>query len=84
MPATLLTRLAVSKFIHKQGFGTYLVYEAMMHTLAAGEHSASAVLLVDAIDENAIRFYEKCGFKRLHSDALRLFISTKDIRKLEH
>lgn len=79
MPATLLTRLAVCIDMQKQGIGQLLLVQAMKHTLKSLEYSASEVLLVDAIDDDAINFYKKFGLQLLQEDGSRLFIPTKKI-----
>lgn len=79
MPATLLTRLAVSSNVQGLGLGRLLLAQAMRHTLASLQYSGSEVFLVDAIDDNAVRFYERHGLQVLRDDGQRLFIPTRKI-----
>lgn len=79
IPSTLLTRLAVSTTSQGEGLGSMLLGKAMMFTLAALEYSASELLIVDAIDEDAISFYQRHGFELIHDDGRRLFITTRRI-----
>ncbi|MFT4187515.1 MAG: GNAT family N-acetyltransferase [Aeromicrobium sp.] len=80
MPATLLARLAVASGAQNRGLGKLLLVRAMEHVLVALEHSASEVLLVDAIDDNAVAFYRRHGFQLLHGDGRRMFLPTQTIR----
>jgi GNAT superfamily N-acetyltransferase len=67
IPAVLLARLAVDERVQGQGLGRYLFEEALGLTLQL-VHSgpvAFRLLVTDAIDETAARFYERFGFVRL-------------------
>lgn len=81
MPATLLTRLAVASSSQGEGLGGLLLASAMRFTLAALEFSASEVFIVDAINDDAARFYQHHGLRLLRDDGQRLFVTTKDIAK---
>ncbi len=78
MAATLLTRLAVSCDMQGKGFGKLLLVEAMTISVRAAHLTGSFVLLVDALDENAQRFYERYGFERFR-ESRRLFLPMKTI-----
>lgn len=81
MPATLLAKLAVAQDHQGKGYGGRLLNEAMKLAIRASRYSASAVFVVDAIDDNAKRFYERYGLESFKNDARRLFIPMKTITK---
>ncbi|MFZ1382684.1 MAG: GNAT family N-acetyltransferase [Scrofimicrobium sp.] len=82
MPATLLTRLAVSRDRQGEGFGGVLLEQAMRHALLSLEFSASEMFVVDAADQNAIEFYKRHGLELLHEEGRRLIIPTLSIAHL--
>ncbi len=81
MPGTLLARVAIDRRYQGHGLGKRALIEAMRHTLIAMEHSASEVLILDAVDHRAAIFYSKVGFTPLARHSLRMFMLTKHIRK---
>jgi predicted GNAT family N-acyltransferase len=82
VPATLLGRLAVSQEFRGQGMGELLLLDALKRVLLNSREIASAVVAVDAKDENARNFYLRYGFIPLPSQANRLFYPVKTIEKL--
>ena len=79
LPAALIGRLAVSRDAQGQGVGKMLLADAIKRTLAVSEQIAIYALVVDAIDDSAIGFYEQVGFTRLSDDSPRLFLPLKTI-----
>ena len=67
VPAVLLARLAVDDRVQGQGLGRYLFEEALGLTLQAASSGPLAfrLLVTDAIDEAAAKFYEHFDFVRL-------------------
>jgi GNAT superfamily N-acetyltransferase len=65
IPAVLLARLALDEKLHGQGLGAELLADAIERTVAATEYVVARMLVVDALDEQAARFYERYGFLRL-------------------
>jgi GNAT superfamily N-acetyltransferase len=76
----LVARLAVDRREQGQGLGGTLLAEATRKALVAAEAAAARLLVVDAIDENAARFYERHGFIRTPELPLRLHRRMKDVR----
>ena len=70
IPGVLLARLAVDQRVQGQGLGRYLFGEALGLSLqlATAGPVAFRLFVTDAIDEQAVRFYERFGLHRL-SDA---------------
>ena len=79
MPAALIGRLAISKAAQGQGIGKLLLADAIKRTLAVSDQIAIYTMVVDAINDNAIGFYEQFGFTRLSNDSPRLFLPLKSI-----
>jgi GNAT superfamily N-acetyltransferase len=67
IPAVLLARLAVDERVQGQGLGRYLLEEALGLTLQLARTGPVAfrLLVTDAIDDAAVRFYEHFGLVRL-------------------
>jgi predicted N-acetyltransferase YhbS len=70
VPAILLGRLAVAQVHQGKRLGGALVADALMR--AAGTDAAGYVMVVDAIDKTAARFYAHLGFEALADDPHRL------------
>jgi GNAT superfamily N-acetyltransferase len=67
IPGVLLARLAVDSRAQRQGLGAFLFEEALGLTLQLVQTGPVAfrILVTDAIDDNAARFYEHFGLVRL-------------------
>jgi predicted N-acetyltransferase YhbS len=78
--AVLLARLAVNRTDRGEGLGSLLLTEALRKAVAAGEHAAARLVIVDAIDDQAAAFYRRHGFITAPEHELRLYRRTKDIR----
>ncbi len=81
LPVTLLGRLAISENYKGQGLGKFLLIDALKRSFEASKVIGSIAVVVDPIDENAIRFYENFGFVLL-SDSGKMFLSMKKIERL--
>ena len=75
----LITRLAIDKRYAKQGYGEWLLIDALSRLLQASEIVAFPVVIVDAKD-GAIGFYEKFGFTPFQDSTNKLFLTIADIR----
>jgi GNAT superfamily N-acetyltransferase len=62
IPAVLLGKLALDRRLQGQGLGGQLLFDAYQRVLAATRTVAARYLMVDAIDDEAARFYEHYGF----------------------
>ena len=76
----LLARLAVDADHQGQGVGGLLLAEALRKAMVAGEAAAARLVVVDAIDEPATRFYARHGFLAVPEYPFRLYRPMKDIR----
>ncbi len=78
IPAVLLARLALDRSLQGQGFGGALLADALGRVVAATETVAARFVVVDAIDEPAVSFYEHHGFRRI-PETRRLVQKVSDI-----
>jgi predicted N-acetyltransferase YhbS len=77
----LLARLAVDRRFQGQGLSSLLLAEALRKAVAAGEAAAARLVVVDAIDDGAARFYARHGFVAVPEHPQRLYRRMKDIRQ---
>jgi GNAT superfamily N-acetyltransferase len=82
IPATLLGRLAADQRHHGQGVGEFLLMNALHRASVQSAEIASAAVVVDAIDERALRFYKHFGFIAFPSITGRLFLPMKTVADL--
>ena len=79
--ATLVGRLAIAEHQQGRGLGALLLADAVRRAYASASSVGSSMLIVDAISEQAVAFYEANGFVRL-PDSLRLVLPMQVIAKL--
>jgi ribosomal protein S18 acetylase RimI-like enzyme len=82
VPATLLGRLARSIEFQGQGIGPLLLASALKRALQNSEHVASWAVIVEAKDDEAIKFYKPYGFIQFPNKPNRLFLPMKTIRTM--
>ena len=75
----LIARLAVDKHYAKQGFGEWLLIDALRKLLTASEAVAFPLVIVDA-KTGAIQFYEKFGFVAFNNTPNKLFMTIADVK----
>lgn len=80
VPAALLARLAVDQSLQGQGLGRLLIGDALVRCAELSGHIGLHVVTVDAIDEEAVRFYERMGFTRFRDQPDKLFIPVSAIQ----
>ena len=80
VPAALIGRLAIRNYAQGQGVGKLLLADAIKRTLAVSDQIAIYTMVVDAINDNTIGFYEQFGFTRLSDDSPKLFLPLKSIK----
>ena len=82
LPATMLGRLAVDLKYRQQGWGRLMLIDAVKRAYKNTEQVASIAVVVDAIDKNAVKFYQKYGFTAFMSQPLKLYLPMKVISVL--
>lgn len=81
IPVVLLARLARDRVYAGAGLGKALLKDAMLRVIQIAENLAVRALIVDAIDEEAVAFYNKAGFVRFPENRMRLMIMLKDMQR---
>lgn len=81
IPTTLLGRLAIDNRFQKQGVGKLLLIDALKRSYEISKSIGSFAVVVDPIDEDAERFYDKYGFIKL-PDSGKMFLSMNTIKTL--
>lgn len=76
----LLARLAVDRSEQGKGIGSMLLTEALRKAVAAGDVAAARLVVVDAVDQAGVGFYERYGFIVVPGHPLRLYRRLKDVR----
>jgi GNAT superfamily N-acetyltransferase len=79
--ATLLGRLAVSTQFQGRGIGSILLARALAKAYENAAVVGSSMVVVDAIDEKAARFYQAHGFIPL-PESMRLILPMRTIAGL--
>jgi GNAT superfamily N-acetyltransferase len=79
IPAMRIGRLAVDSSAQGMGLGGELLRDALFRALDLSKEVGTCVVLVDAIDGQAKRFYEKYGFIPLIDMPLSLVLPMKTI-----
>jgi GNAT superfamily N-acetyltransferase len=81
VPVILLARLAVHVDVQGRGLGRHLLVDAMRRCLALGDRLGVHALEVEAIDDDARRFYEKYGFIPLADDVRHLYLPLATVKQ---
>jgi GNAT superfamily N-acetyltransferase len=79
----LLARLAVARGAQGQGLGRALLVDALKRCRELAEKLGVHAVEVDAIDQQAGKFYQKYGFTSLLDNPLHLYLPIATIRKAE-
>ena len=74
IPAVLLAKLALDKSVQGQGLGGELLIHALTTIVAAARAAGGRLVVVDAVDESAARFYLAHDFKASPTDPRRLIM----------
>jgi predicted N-acetyltransferase YhbS len=62
VPLLLIGRLAVDREYQGKGFGADLLFDGVRRCLEASEIAGVRAIITHAIDDDAVRFYERHGF----------------------
>lgn len=80
VPAYLLARLALDRSLHRQGLGSELLFDALEVIVRAAEGAAGRLIVVDAIDDDAAKFYRHHDFTPVNGNPLRLVMKVSTAR----
>lgn len=81
IPTTLSGRLAIDKKYQGQGLGKVLLLDALKRSYEIAQEIGSYAVVVDPIDKEAEKFYQKYDFIRL-PDSEKMFIAIKVLKEL--
>ena len=81
-PTMFIARLAVDRAIQGHRIGSSLMVHALTQALAVSSLTGLAAVLVSALNEEAVAFYEKVGFTQLESDPYHLAIRLDEVQKI--
>jgi len=81
LPTTLLGRLAIDSRYKGQGLGGDILIDALKRSFDAAANVGSMAVVVDPIDDEAIKFYEKYGFTYIPDNG-KMVMSMETIAKL--
>jgi GNAT superfamily N-acetyltransferase len=79
--ATLVGRLAVAKSRQGEGLGAVLLERVLRTAYENADVVGSSMLVVDAVNESAVRFYAAHGFVRL-PESMRLVLPMQTLARL--
>lgn len=79
IPAVLLARLAVDTSFQGCGIGSRLLLHALSQIAEASRHVGFEVVVVHAIDRDAVTFYAQRGFTQFEDHDLHLFMPVKNL-----
>ena len=79
IPMAVLGRLAIDRTLQGQGIGRALLRDAALRVVQAAEAIAIRGILVQAISEDARRFYIACGFVPSPGDPMLLMATLGDV-----
>lgn len=81
IPTVLLGRLAIDKDSQGKGFGKLLLIDSLKRCYETSKSIGTFAVIVDPLDTEAEKFYEKYGFINL-PDSGKMFLPMKTIEEL--
>lgn len=81
IPAILLAKLALDRGWHGSGLGSDLLVRALAMIVEAAQVAGGKLVVVDAIDEAATRFYERHDFDVVPGSSTRLVKKLSTVAK---
>lgn len=81
IPVAILARLAVDARSQGEALGTRLLDDALERICRAAQEVAVRAVVVHAIDEEAVGFYERFGFRGLSTAPRTLMVTLAELRE---
>ncbi|MDM7884293.1 GNAT family N-acetyltransferase [Curtobacterium sp. RHCKG23] len=78
IPVVLIGRLAVDVHFQGLGLGASLLQDALVKSIEASRLVGARAIIVYALDDDAVRFYERFGFVLIPETARCLFLLLTD------
>lgn len=82
VPVILVGRLAVASDHQGKQVGRSLLQDALLRCATAAESIGARGVIVHAISDDAVAFYERFGFEASPTDPHHLILLMKDLRRL--
>lgn len=82
VPGYLLARLAVHIDLQGLGYGGQVLVDALSRAVRAAEIGGGRLVVVDALDDAAARFYQHYDFTPVKDNTHRLVLKMASVRKL--
>lgn len=82
VPAVYLGMLGVHTPADRQGIGTQLMFDAFERVLNIAANAGVWALTLDAVDEEAVTYYQRFDFERLAPNSLEMFLPLGTIAAL--
>lgn len=79
IPVLVLGRMAVDIKYQGQKIGAFLLKDALQRSLTVAGNVGARAVLVHAIDQDVVPFYEGYGFKPFPEGELTLFLSVSEV-----
>jgi GNAT superfamily N-acetyltransferase len=79
IPVVIIGRLAVDKTLQGQGIGRGLLKDALQRITKASELVGARAVLVHAVDQEAVPFYARYGFRAFPLGNQTLFLTIDGI-----
>jgi predicted GNAT family N-acyltransferase len=79
---TLLGRLAVANDYKGYGWGKLLLIDALHRSFSVSKTTASFAVVVDAIDDDAVNFYQRFEFQLFPDQSQKLFRTMANIAQM--
>lgn len=81
-PTMFIARLAVDKESQGKRVGSLLMVHAFSQAIAIASFTGLAAVVVSALNDEAVSFYEKVGFTQLESDPYHLVIRLDEVQNV--
>jgi len=82
VPAALIGRFAVDRELQRQGLGKRLLMDALYRIFLASRNTAAVCVVLDAIDQKAVNFYQRYGFRALEDHPQHLFLPLSEVEAM--
>lgn len=82
IPAILMARFAVDRTQQGQGLGRALFRDALLRSLNITAELGARAFVVDAKDDDALRFYQQFGMMAEPTQPYRLYLLFKDVKQI--
>lgn len=81
IPAAILARLAVDACSQGEGLGARLLHDALERVCRAAQEVAVRAVVAHAIDDTAVGFYERFGFRSLSAAPRTVMVTLPELRE---